>query len=220
MYQMIGGGSWQIETAGSPSFCSEVKFFPAGVLEAWPMQTTPPAAILAGGICTGCSGCELGLPVHESPVPTARKRLGIHPLAVGIPGNAGSRGRIPVGAGWLPGRTRIGVLVMDRYQRAALGACGAAHRASRLRMRLRRLCFGAAVVTCAAALAACSHLAPAASGLHAHGPSASPMPSTSPTTATPPEIVAVTTAGGLVTLNPTTGVGSRASAHNDVWRDR
>ena len=32
------------------------------------------------------------------------------------------------------------------------------------------------------------------------------MPSTSPTTATPPEIVAVTTAGALVTLNPTTGV--------------
>jgi hypothetical protein len=45
MYQMVGGGSWQIETAGSPSFCSEVKFFPTGVLEAWSMQTTPPAGL-------------------------------------------------------------------------------------------------------------------------------------------------------------------------------
>ncbi len=85
--------------------------------------------------------------------------------------------------------------------------CRAAQRASHLRMGLRRLCFGVAVVTCAAALAACSHLESAASSRpHAHEPSTSPVRSTSPAVATPPQIVGVTTAGALVTLNPTTGV--------------
>jgi hypothetical protein len=45
MYQMAGGGSWQVQTAGAPSFCSEVKFFPIVVLEAWSMQTTPPTGL-------------------------------------------------------------------------------------------------------------------------------------------------------------------------------
>jgi hypothetical protein len=76
-----------------------------------------------------------------------------------------------------------------------------------LRVGLRRICIGAAVVTAAAALAACSHPGTAASARPpAHGASASPVPSTVPATATPPEIVGVTTAGALVTLNPTTGV--------------
>lgn len=101
----------------------------------------------------------------------------------------------------------IGVLVIDRYQRAPFGVRRTARRVARLRTGLRRICIGAALVTCAAALAACSHTVPAASSHPAaHGRTTSPAPTTIPVVATPPEIVGVTTAGALVTLNPTTGV--------------
>lgn len=45
MYRMAAGGSWQVETAGNPTFCAEVKFFPTAVLEVWSMSTTAPTGL-------------------------------------------------------------------------------------------------------------------------------------------------------------------------------
>ncbi len=77
----------------------------------------------------------------------------------------------------------------------------------RLVVPLSRIGLGVAAVTAAAVLSACSHPENPASGAPpSHPLSASGVPSASPAASGPPTIVGVTTAGALVTLNPTTGV--------------
>lgn len=76
-----------------------------------------------------------------------------------------------------------------------------------LMLLLGRVGLGVAAVTAAAVLSACSHPGSAASSAPPSNlPSASAAASASPAAARPPVIVGVTTAGALVTLNPTTGV--------------
>ena len=76
----------------------------------------------------------------------------------------------------------------------------------RLVRGVSRLSLGVTAVTAAAVLSACSHLGnPASSAAPSSSASASVAPSASPVATTPTEIVAVTGAGALVTLNPTSG---------------
>jgi len=69
-----------------------------------------------------------------------------------------------------------------------------------------RIGLGVAALTAAAVLSACSHAGtPVSSAAPSNPPSASAAPPASPAAAAQPTIVAVTGAGALVTLNPTTG---------------
>jgi hypothetical protein len=89
-------------------------------------------------------------------------------------------------------------------------------------MAARRI--GSRLATAAAAttlLAGCSHGTPGATGTASVSPAASSSAAgaTQPTAAVPPAIVAVTTAGALVTLNPATGAVSQMLVPRNVMGD-
>jgi WD40-like Beta Propeller Repeat len=86
-----------------------------------------------------------------------------------------------------------------------------------LMVPLGRVGLGVAVVTAAAVLSGCSFAGNPASSVPPSNPlSASAAPSVSPAAVTPPVIVGVTTAGALVTLNPTTGVAEQTLVPSGV----
>jgi hypothetical protein len=43
-YKKAGSGPWQVSLGGAPAICSELRFFPQAVLEAWSQPTSPPPA--------------------------------------------------------------------------------------------------------------------------------------------------------------------------------